>query len=250
MSPINQALTASAALQRYFGPGSRHEDAFAGELTSDSTAEHSSGCTFVSEDLDHWPYWLVGDIHSVPTVVHVSGDPASASDVVPLNAPHGSVFSVQRAFRLWAPTEKFEASRGFLSAIDQLNAQLAPYIQERSERELAVEVVSLSPELPPVVQAELAEFSAGIDGACPTPEAVRIARLIVAAAVQHVLHPEVSVDIDGELSFDLRLNDGRLVLAELGLDGQLDVGVYGPDNQMLDHNAEATCQYFLSIIES
>ena len=250
MSPINQALNASAALKRYYGPSAGHEDPFPGELTTDSTAEFYSRCAFVSEDLDSWPNRFVGDIHSVLTIVHISGDPASASDVFLLNAPYGSVISVQRAIRLWARTENAEASRDFISAIDQLNAQLASLVAQSSAPELAVEAVSPSPHLPPVVLAELAEFSAGLDGVCPTEEAVRIARRVSAAAVQHARHPEIAVDVDGELSFDLRLKDGRLVFAELGLDGRLDVGVYGSDNEMLVHDAQATCQYLLSIIES
>ena len=63
-------------------------------------------------------------------------------------------------------------------------------------------------------------------------------------------HPGITVDIDGELSFDLRLKDGRLVFAELGFDGLLDVGVYGSDGRMLEHDAQATCAYLLSVIES
>ena len=79
---------------------------------------------------------------------------------------------------------------------------------------------------------------------------MRIARVLCEAAERYVSNPDITVDVDGELSFDLRLNDGRLVFAELGLDGRLDVGVYGPDNKMLEHDAHATCDYFLMVIES
>ena len=250
MSTISQALTASRALKRYFGSNRPHDDAFVGELSSDWSAEDSSGCVFISEDLESCPYRLVGDIHSASALVRVWGDPASTSDVFPLNAPYEGLLAAQQAFRLWPQTENADASRVFLSAIDQLNALLALYAEQRSAPELAVEDVSPSPSLPPVVQAELAEFSAGLDGVCPTEEAVRIARVLSEVAVRHVGHPNITVDIDGELSFDLRLDDGRLVFAELGLDGRLDVGVYGPDHRMLEHDAEATCQYFLQILES
>ena len=221
-----------------------------GELSSDWSAGDSSGCVFISEDLESCLYRLVGDIHSAPALVRVWGDPVSASDVFSLNAPYEGLLTAQQAFRLWPQTENADASRVFLSAIDQLNALLVPYAEQRSAPEPAVEDVPPSPSLPPVVEAELAEFSAGFDGMRPTEQAVCIARVLSDAAVRHITYPEITVDIDGELSFDLRLDDGRLVFAELGLDGRLDIGVYGSDNQMLEHDAEATCQYFLSIIES
>lgn len=250
MSPISQALTASRALKRYFGPNRPHDEAFAGELSSDWNAEHASGCVFISEDLESCPYRLVGDIHSVPALVRVWGDPVSATDVFPLNEPYEGLLAAQQAFRLWPRTKNTDASRVFVSAIDQLNALLASYAEQFPTPESAVEDVSLSLTLPRVIQTELAAFSAGLDGVCPTKEVVRIASVLSEAAVRHVAHPDITVDIDGELSFDLRLDDGRLVFAELGLDGQLDVGVYGPDNQMLNHDPEATCTYLLSIIES
>ena len=167
-----------------------------------------------------------------------------------MNAPYEGLLAAQQAFRLWPRTENADASRVFISAIDQLNALLASYAEQFPAPEPAVEDVSPSSSLLRVIQAELVEFSAGLDGVCPAEEVVRIATVLSQAAVRHVAHPDITVDIDGELSFDLRLDDGRLVFAELGLDGQLDVGVYGPDNQMLTHDPEATCTYLLSIIES
>ena len=254
MSTISQTLTASCTLKRYFAPNRHQDGSFVGELSSDWSDEDSSGHVFISEDLESYPYRFAGDNHSAPALVRVWGDPVSASDMFPLNAPEG-LLAAQQAFRLWSQTENADASRVFPSVvfpsvIDQLNALLLPYAEHRSVPEPAVEDVPPSPSLPPVVEAELAEFSAGVDGMRPTEQAVCIARVLSDAAVRHIKHPEITVDIDGELSFDLRLDDGRLVFAELGLDGKLDMGVYGSDNQMLEHDAKATCQYLLSIIES
>ena len=255
MSTISQTLTASRTLKRYFAPNRHQDGSFVGELSSDWSDEDSSGCVFISEDLESYPYRFAGDNYSAPALVRVWGDPVSASDVFPLNVPYEGLLAAQQAFRLWPQTENADASRVFLpvfspSVIDQLNALLLPYAEQRSVPEPAVEDVPPSPSLPPVVEAELAEFSAGTDGMRPTEQAVCIARVLSDAAVRHIKHPEITVDIDGELSFDLRLDDGRLVFAELGLDGKLDIGVYGSDNQMLEHDAKATCQYLLSIIES
>ena len=40
------------------------------------------------------------------------------------------------------------------------------------------------------------------------------------------MEPEITVDVDGALSFDLRLTSGLLILAELDLFGELDASVY------------------------
>lgn len=250
MSTTNAAITASPALEQYFGPTRVREDTFVGEPSRDWSAEYSIGYVSMSEDVANCRDRLVGDTSSAAPPVRIWGAPVYAPDMLPLNAPFGSPPAAQRDVRLRVLTGNGDSSPGSLSAIDHLNALLAFCTDERSPRVLAVADAETSPTLPPVVEAELAEFSAGLGGQCPTAEAVRIARLVSAAAVRHVQHPGITVDIDGELSFDLRLKDGRLVFAELGFDGLLDVGVYGSDGRMLEHDAQATCAYLLSVIES
>ena len=249
MSTTNAAITASRAFEQYFGPIRVREDTFVSEPSSDWSAEYSSGCVSMSEDVANWRDRFVGDTPSAAPLVRIWGAPAYAPEQFPLNAPFGSPPAVQRTVRLRVLRRNDDSSPALLSAFDQLNALLAFSTHERSAPELAMEDIATSPSLPPVVEAELAEFSA-VAGVCPTPEAVRIARVLSEAAVQHVRYPDITVDSDGELSFDLRLKDGRLVFAELSLDGRLDVGVYGSDNQMLEHDADATCDYFLTVIES
>lgn len=70
------------------------------------------------------------------------------------------------------------------------------------------------------------EFAAGIDGVKPSVEVVEIAARLVEAALDQTADSEISVDVDGALSFVLRLNDGRLVLAELNPDGVIDASRY------------------------
>ena len=77
-------------------------------------------------------------------------------------------------------------------------------------------------ELPPIVQ----EFAAGMDGVIPSPETVAMASRLARAAIARTVEPELAVDVDGALSFDLRLNNGLLLLAELDLDGYFDASVY------------------------
>lgn len=70
----------------------------------------------------------------------------------------------------------------------------------------------------PVVE----EFADGLDNARPSPEIVGAASRITEAAHAKTVQPEISVDIDGALSFDLRLANGLLLIAELDADGTLE----------------------------
>ena len=44
--------------------------------------------------------------------------------------------------------------------------------------------------------------------------------------LRRTVEPEITVDVDGALSFDLRLANGWLLLAELDPDGALDASIY------------------------
>ena len=83
-------------------------------------------------------------------------------------------------------------------------------------------------------------FATGLDGRQPEPGVVETANKIAAAALSMIVGPEVSVDVDGALSFDLRTNDGRLILAELGPDGGLDASVYDSQDKLLKRMPAAT----------
>ena len=77
-------------------------------------------------------------------------------------------------------------------------------------------------ELPAIVR----EFAAGVDGVRPGRSVVDKADRLVQAALQGTAEPEFAVDVDGALSFDLRLSNGLLLLAELSIAGNLDASVY------------------------
>ena len=64
----------------------------------------------------------------------------------------------------------------------------------------------------------------------PSPEVVALAYRIAEAAIT-TESPEVTLDVDGALAFDLRLRDGNRLLAELTPEGVLDGGVYGHDGE-------------------
>ena len=72
----------------------------------------------------------------------------------------------------------------------------------------------------------VSEFAQGIDGVKPRDAVVAMATRIVQVAVEKTIEPEFSIDDDGALSIDLRLSNGLRVLAELPIDGSLDVGIY------------------------
>ena len=79
--------------------------------------------------------------------------------------------------------------------------------------------------LHPAVQ----EFAAGVDGVRLGDAVVAMATRIVQAVLERTADAEISVDVDGALSFVLRLTDGRLVLAELNPDGTIDASKYDDD---------------------
>ena len=70
------------------------------------------------------------------------------------------------------------------------------------------------------------EFALGIDDAVPSAVVINVAARIVEAALEQTVEPEISVDEDGALSLDLRLSNGLRMLADLPIDGTLDVGIY------------------------
>ncbi len=77
-------------------------------------------------------------------------------------------------------------------------------------------------KLPPTVQ----EFAMGLEGVRPDAAVVAVASRILEAAIEKTVEPEFTVDVDGALSFDLRLSNGMLLLAELGIDGSLAASVF------------------------
>lgn len=251
MSTTSPALTAST-LQQYFPESSSHEDAFVCEPLLDHAAEYSTGSNFTSEVSAHWSDQVVAGVPSSPGRVRVWRPLVSRPDPLSLNVPFGGRVERRPAVRFWVSAEDSDSSPAFISAsaIDHFSALLAFHTADVYFSALDADHIVPSPSLSSIVEAQLEEFSAGMDGVRPSERAVRIATVLCEAAVQYVENPEITVDVDGELSFDLRLKDGRLVFAELGLDGRLDVGVYGSDNKMLEHDAHATCDYFVMVIES
>lgn len=118
-----------------------------------------------------------------------------------------------------------------------------------ADRREEIDTYHLTPSrLPAELEAVLEEFTAGIGEVRPAEAVVEAARAISLAAVKYTTEPEIAVDIDGELSFDLRLANGRLVLAELNVNGRVHVGVHDENDQLEEHRT-TDCRYLLSMIE-
>ena len=67
-------------------------------------------------------------------------------------------------------------------------------------------------------------------------------RLVQKARAQ-TEEPEITIDVDGALSFDLRLKSGLLMFAELAIGGGLDITVLndsGPGARIVRHLTAAT----------
>ena len=95
----------------------------------------------------------------------------------------------------------------------------------------------------------LENFAVGVSGVRPSFEVQEAARTLVRAAEKHLRAPEISVDVDGALSFDLRLANGRLVMAELNADGRLHVGTFDENDCLETHRTTKEHQHLLSLIE-
>ena len=76
------------------------------------------------------------------------------------------------------------------------------------------------------VHPALSNFAKGKEGICPGTETLSLARTLIEIAIQRVSNPDIHVDFEGSLSFDLPLPNERWLLADLFIDGQFDVSVY------------------------
>lgn len=127
-------------------------------------------------------------------------------------------------------------------------------IKSAPSNEQGIETASSpAPELaslPSEIEHVLNEFERGpAAGAQPESWVVVAARSISKAAVDNTVQPDISVDPDdGELSFDLRLSDGRLVLADLEVDGSLDARVYDTENKPLISLRQATAKQLIAVL--
>ena len=110
-------------------------------------------------------------------------------------------------------------------------------------------VVGHNDALHPVV----GEFAQGIDGVKPSDAIVAMAARIVGAAIEKTSEPEFSIGDDGALSLDLRLSNGLRMLAELPIDGALDVGVYDDRDserraREVEYHANATADDLIALL--
>lgn len=82
----------------------------------------------------------------------------------------------------------------------------------------------------PGVHPALLDFAKGKEGDCPDAETRALAGRLVKITTDRTENPDIHVDFEGALSFDLRLPNGQWLLAELFINGNLDVSVYDDDS--------------------
>jgi hypothetical protein len=80
------------------------------------------------------------------------------------------------------------------------------------------------------VHPALVDFAKGKEGDCPNAETRTRASRLVEIATHRTENPDIHVDFEGALSFDLRLPNGQWLFAELFINGNLDVSVYDDDS--------------------
>lgn len=76
-------------------------------------------------------------------------------------------------------------------------------------------------------------FKNGINGIEPGHEVVLLARRLSMVAAKHVDNADIRFDSDGELSFDLRLRSGRLLMAELSVAGAVFGSLYDRNDNFI-----------------
>ncbi len=94
------------------------------------------------------------------------------------------------------------------------------------------------------------EFERGLEGRVPRPEIVDLARRLVGEA-RKTEEPEITIDVDGALAFDLRLSSGELMFAELNIEGVLALSVFDDSRQetrLVSHVSSATESEFIDNI--
>ena len=100
------------------------------------------------------------------------------------------------------------------------------------------------------LQNELDQFTQGLEAEKPpTKEVVDMATRILHVAVENAPVPDVVVDTAGALSFDMRVNDRRLIMAELEADGSINVGEYDSQDELIKVIPLATEAEFISILK-
>lgn len=104
--------------------------------------------------------------------------------------------------------------------------------------------------LPDEIEAELKDFAEGVEGVKPEVAVVEMARRITQTVVDNATVPDVTFDMDGGLSFDVRLKDGRLVMAELEVCGAIDASVFDSHNSLLKHLPRATEQDIAAVLKT
>lgn len=118
---------------------------------------------------------------------------------------------------------------------------------DHSSQSMASDAVTV---LPDEIETELKGFAEGVEGVKPAAAVVEMARRITQTVVDNATVPDVTFDMDGGLSFDVRLKDGRLVMAELEVCGTIDASVFDSHNSLLKHLPHATEQDIVTVLKT
>ena len=103
------------------------------------------------------------------------------------------------------------------------------------------------------IDVALGEFACGSSAHPPDQHVLSVARRLSEAVIASTIEPEITVDVDGALAFDLRLKSGLLMFAELQADGSLSITVFddsGQDASVANHLPSATERQFLDLLQS
>ena len=118
--------------------------------------------------------------------------------------------------------------RQFIIRAQTYSESLQDYVHGIDTRGVQGEgrVCAVHPGKPDAHPAVVQQFASGFRGEQPLPSVIEAAVQIVTTGSAETYAPEFTVDVDGALSIDLRLDNGLRMLAELTIDGSLDAGFY------------------------
>lgn len=97
-----------------------------------------------------------------------------------------------------------------------------------------------------MAQKALNAYANGLNNHRPPPAAIQQAAQLANAALTQTTQPEITLDIDGALSFDLRTPKGHLILAELTPNGTLDASIFDQQDNPVQRPSPATPAHLIA----
>ncbi len=121
-------------------------------------------------------------------------------------------------------------------------------LQPSTEWNVSSSILDVTVSIPGAMQEEINGFAVGIRERKPESVVVESAERIARVAVEYAVEPDITMDIDGELSFYMRLKSGHLIMAEMSISGSIDVSIFDENDQLLKRIPYANEREFVEVL--